>query len=198
MKRVLVATVCGLLLTMALPAAARKWTSKDGRFSIEAELVEFADGKAKLKKPSGETVTVPIERLSQADRRFLLSWAKKRAASKKNAVSDVSYVNDVQPFLTTYCAECHNQNKAKDGYDVTSFAALMRSGRKGAMVVHGKPAESRLILTRQGKGEFMPPAGSPQPTPEETAKVAAWIEAGAPDDSGGQAEEKPRPRKSRR
>jgi mono/diheme cytochrome c family protein len=198
MKRVLLATVFGLIVAMALPAAARKWTSKDGRFSTEAELVEFDDPNVTLQKPSGKTVTMELDRLCQADRRFVRAWAKKHAASKKKAAGEVSYVNDVQPFLVTYCSECHNQGKAAVGYDVTSYAALVGPGKKGPMVVPGKPGESRLILTRQGKGEFMPPAGSPQPTAEETAKIAAWIEAGAEDDTAGQGQQKPRSGKSPR
>lgn len=195
MQRTLLATVFGLLLTVALPAAARKWTSSDGRFSTEAELVEFADGEVTLKKPSGETLSVAVERLSELDRRYLQSAKRKLAAPKKNVVS---YVNDVQPFLTTYCSECHNPNKAKEGYDVTTFAALMRAGKKGLMVAPGKPAESRLILTLQGKGDPMPPKNAPQPKPEEIAKVTAWIEGGALDDSSGQGPSKSRGTKSRR
>ncbi len=188
MKRVLLTIVFGLLITVALPAATRKWTSNDGRFSTEAELVELNDETVILKKRSGETVAVPLERLSELDRRFLLSWKKKLPSLKKNVVS---YVNDVKPLLATYCAECHNPDKAKDGYDVTTFAALLRSGKKGAMVVPSKPDESRLMLTLHGTGKPMPPKKSPQPTAEEIAKFSAWIEAGAEDDSGVQGQPKP-------
>jgi mono/diheme cytochrome c family protein len=114
---------------------------------------------------------------------FLAAAGKQDAASGK---PDVSYVRDVQPFMTKYCLECHNHSKAKSGYNVETFAALMKGGKKGPMVVPEKPAESRLIVTLHGKGKPMPPKKSPQPTAEETAKMAQWIEAGARDDSNGE------------
>ncbi len=194
MKRILLPIVFGLLAAMALPAAARKWTSQDGRFSTEAEVVEFADGKVKLKKPSGDTVTVPLQRLSQADRRYLASWKKKPAEAKKIAIS---YVNEVQPFLVTYCSECHNQGLARDGYNVTTYDTLTQPGKKGPLVVPGNSAESRLTLTIRGKGEYMPPAGSPQPSREEIAKILAWVDGGAPNDLAGQGRPKPRPTRGR-
>ncbi len=77
MQRLLLATAVFCLLLAAGPAAwARKWTSSDGRFSVEAELVDFADGQVTLKKPGGETVSVPLSRLSVADRQFVVAATK--------------------------------------------------------------------------------------------------------------------------
>jgi hypothetical protein len=180
MKHILPTTVFVLLVTLALPAAARKWTSKDGHFSTDAELVEITDDSVKLKKASGDIITVPLERLSDLDRRYLVSAKKKLPPPKKEGPS---YSADIQPFLTKYCAACHNQTKAKEGYDVTTYAVLTREGKKGALVVPNKSAESRLVLTLQGKGKPMPPKQLPQPTPEEIAKVTAWIDSGAEDDT---------------
>ena len=126
------------------------------------------------KNPKSATVTVPLERLSEADREFLATLKQ----------TGPSYVADVQPFLTKYCLECHNQKKTKAGYNVETFADVMRGGKKGPMVVPGKPSESRLTLTLEGKGKPMPPKKVRQPTAAETAKVSEWIIAGASDDSG--------------
>jgi hypothetical protein len=192
MKRTLVVTVFGLLISMALPAAARRWTSADGRFTTDAELVEFADGKVTLKKRSGETIVVPLEQLSEMDRRWVQSPKKKPTATKAAPKPNViGYQKDVQPFLEKYCMGCHSPGNAKDGYDVTTFAALTRSGKKGAMVVPGNPAASRLILTIQGKGKPMPPKEYPQPPAEEVAKVSAWIQSGALDDTAPPAPKTP-------
>jgi mono/diheme cytochrome c family protein len=180
MQRVLFATIFSFMIAMALPAEARKWTSEDGRYSIEAELVQRDDANVTLKKRSGETVTVPLERLSEADRRYLLALKKEPTAPKENVVS---YAKDVQPFLTQYCAECHRQDKASDGYDVTSYATLTRRGSHGVLVVPGKPDVSRLSEVLQGMSKSMPPGDATQPPPEETAKIVAWVKAGAMDDS---------------
>ncbi len=205
MKRVVAAAVLGFLIATALTADARKWTSDDGRFTTEARLLGYADGLVKLEKDSGETITLPIERLSKADRRYvvLVSRSRQRIAAKAETASDVSFTMHVQAFLGNYCMKCHNPEEPKGGYDVTSYAALRQTGQKGPLVVPGKPAESRLILAlggdeegedKKGKyeGEIMPPAGSPQPTEEEIAKLAAWIAAGAKDDSLGPTKQRAR------
>ena len=189
MKRVLLpAVVFCLLLAMQSVAWARKWTSSDGQFSIEADLVEYAEGQVTLKKSDGETIAVPISRLSAADRRFVIAEKKKPKTPPK---TDPTYTNDIRPFLATYCAECHNQNRAEDGYAVDTFAGLTRSGKKGAIVVPGKPDESLLVKLLQPGRKHMPPEKSPQPTPEQMSKVAAWITAGAADDTASEAPQKP-------
>ncbi len=49
----------------------RTWTDASGTFTVEAELVERKDGKVTLKKSDGETIDVPIDQLSEADRKLL-------------------------------------------------------------------------------------------------------------------------------
>lgn len=202
MHRILLAVATVLLVATALSAAARKWTSKDGRFSTEAELVESDDTSVTLKKTSGDTVTVPLERLSELDRHFLNAQKKKAAAAKEKAAAAkekadaakenmVSYGREVQPFLAQYCSQCHNPAKAKEGYDVTSYATLTRPGKNGALVVPSKPDQSRLVEVMRGMSKSMPPSKSPQPSPEEITKIAAWIEAGAKDDAGGGTQSAP-------
>lgn len=177
MRRVLlIAVVFGLLIVRGSPASARKWTSGGGQFTIEAELVDVTSGKVRLKKPEGKIITVPIERLDAADQHFLASLKK----------SAPSYVGDVQPFLTKYCVECHKSSKVRGGYKVETLADLTRVGKKGPMVVPGRPAESQLILSIQSQDKPMPPKKSVQPTAEEIGKVSSWIAAGAPDDSAPQ------------
>src|SRR6188472_3670228 len=56
----------------------------------------------------------------------------------------------------------------------------MKGGEEGVVIVPGKSAESRMILALTGKVEpRMPPEDEPQPTAEEIAVLAAWIDAGA-------------------
>ena len=206
MQRILFATVFSLFFATAQPALARKWISNDGRHSTDAELVSFDDASVVLKKPSGDTVTVPLERLSDADRHYLSALKKKPASpketlapaeenkekketlapakeNKKKKESLVSYAKDVQPFLAKYCGECHKAGAARSGYDVTSYEALMRRGQYGALVVPGKPDISRLCEVMQGMSKSMPPRGAIQPMAEEIAKITEWVEAGAKDDS---------------
>ena len=54
---------------MVSPAAARTWTSRDGGFSVEAELLDVKDGNAVLKKADGTQFSVPLKKLSLGDLR---------------------------------------------------------------------------------------------------------------------------------
>jgi mono/diheme cytochrome c family protein len=104
-----------------------------------------------------------------------------------------SFTKDIKPFLNTYCQGCHSGKRAKGGYNVDSFAALTKNGRRGPLVVPGKPDDSRMTLCLDGKGKPMPPKKADQPTADEKAKVRAWIQAGAiedkePDDKKGQVD----------
>lgn len=80
-----------LALTFAVArseAAARKWASASGQFSVEADLVEVRDGKVVLKKQNGKQITVPLDKLSAADRQYIASLAAKTptdSAPKKKA-----------------------------------------------------------------------------------------------------------------
>ena len=68
--RSLIAAV--LVLTVCAPVSfARQWTDSTGKFTIEAEFVEFKDGEVRLKKASGSIITIPVEKLSEADQKFV-------------------------------------------------------------------------------------------------------------------------------
>jgi len=56
-----------LSLGLALPAAARTWTSDDGRYEAEGALIGIKDGLVTIRPDEGETITIPLQRLSQAD-----------------------------------------------------------------------------------------------------------------------------------
>ncbi len=64
------------LLVTGSAAWARKWSDNTGKFSVEAEFVAVEDGKVRLKKANDKIITVPIARLSGADRRYLASLNK--------------------------------------------------------------------------------------------------------------------------
>jgi hypothetical protein len=49
----------------------RTWSDATGKFSIDAELIEFVDGMVKLKKRDGTELSLPEARLSEADQKYL-------------------------------------------------------------------------------------------------------------------------------
>ena len=71
MKRLLAAILIIAFFGSVALATARTWKSSNGRFSTEAELLGFEDGKVQLKKADGKVIEVPLKSLSAADRRFV-------------------------------------------------------------------------------------------------------------------------------
>ncbi len=67
----------------AEPAARqlRQWTDATGKHSIQAEFVELKDGKVRLRKEDGKEVTIPLEKLSEADRKFVEQQSNGKPAS---------------------------------------------------------------------------------------------------------------------
>jgi hypothetical protein len=71
-------SVGGEVFTPSATAAAefRTWKDSSGAFQIEAQLVEAKEGAVKLRRKDGKIVSVPLEKLSDADRKFLESQKK--------------------------------------------------------------------------------------------------------------------------
>ncbi|WDI42904.1 SHD1 domain-containing protein [Bremerella sp. P1] len=61
--------VCACL--MASVVVAREWTDITGKFRTEAEYVSFQDGTVELRKPDGNPIKVPLEKLSDDDLKIL-------------------------------------------------------------------------------------------------------------------------------
>ena len=76
------------VLFLAAPSSfvqIRTWRDNTGKFTIEAEFVDVADGKVRLQKADGSLIAVPLERLSEADRRHVQSLATTSGEAAKSA-----------------------------------------------------------------------------------------------------------------
>jgi len=97
----------------------------------------------------------------------------------------VVFTQVVQPILRAKCAGCHNADKLKGGLRMDSLEALLRGGQSGPAIEKGDSAKSRLIRCLRlplTDDNHMPPAGKPQPSPDEIALLAWWVDGGAPAD----------------
>jgi hypothetical protein len=69
------AGIVGLLLFIAVPAIgageSRKWTDAGGTYSVVAEFVELKDGVVRLRRDDGRIARIPLDRLSEADKRYV-------------------------------------------------------------------------------------------------------------------------------
>jgi hypothetical protein len=61
-------------------AMVRTWTDSTGKHSIEAEFRGMVDGKVKLRKMDGSEINLPLEKLSDADQKWVRSPTKKKVS----------------------------------------------------------------------------------------------------------------------
>lgn len=90
----------------------------------------------------------------------------------------------VKPILDARCVSCHNTEKKKGGLQLHNMEGILKGGNdtKGTVVVAGKPDESELLTVIHAPlddEEHMPPKAKPQPTVDEIAVLAWWIQSGA-------------------
>ena len=95
--------------------------------------------------------------------------------------------------LREHCFTCHNQNTAKSGLAMDSYAKLMAGGSSGEVVIAGDLEGSRLwALASHAEMPYMPPMQDKLPD----AKLAIdppWIEGGALENSGSKVAAKKKP-----
>jgi mono/diheme cytochrome c family protein len=99
------------------------------------------------------------------------------------AGTEVRYNRDIRPILSNRCFKCHGPDLKKGGLDLQSRDSATRELKSGHIaVVPGKSADSELItrVSAEDASERMPPKGKGERlTPEQIAKLRAWIDQGA-------------------
>jgi hypothetical protein len=103
-----------------------------------------------------------------------------------SAAEGPSFTRDIAPILEAKCGSCHNAEKAKGGYRVHTFEALLRPGKsKKEPIVAGKPEESELFrrITTPDEEDRMPQKDEPLPS-TQIDLFRAWIASGASLDRG--------------
>lgn len=97
--------------------------------------------------------------------------------STTNENGQVCFDSQILPLFVSKCAEsgCHDSKTKKDGYDLSSYASIVKKG-----ISSGKPNNSKLytVLSASG-GDRMPPSPRAQLTSAEKKLIADWITQGA-------------------
>lgn len=91
------------------------------------------------------------------------------------------YSARIQPIFTAQCLGCHSPAKRKGGLQLTSYTALMRGGKHGAIVKAGDAPSSELfrrINLPRSDDDFMPKGKSPL-SADQIKLIEVWIAAGA-------------------
>jgi mono/diheme cytochrome c family protein len=105
---------------------------------------------------------------------LLLSFTTARLAAGADAAA--LWSGSVQPLLDVQCVKCHGPLEQKSGLELDTVKGVLRGGDEGAVVVPGKPDQSRLYKYLAAESDpHMPP--KKQLTPAQREVVREWIAA---------------------
>ncbi len=93
----------------------------------------------------------------------------------------LSFEKDVLPIFAKKCHACHAGKVTEGKLDLSTYAAMMKGGANGAVLVAGKASESYLFqLAGHIRKPIMPPKSDGDPmTSEEVSALKLWIDQGA-------------------
>jgi cytochrome c553 len=120
-----------------------------------------------LQAAGGHPGTFTAEELA-----IVQSWIDAGAIESVEPTSGPVWDGDIATLLQTKCNTCHGP-AATGGLIVSSYVDIMNGSTSGLVVNPGDGANSLLITIQQAGGH------PGQLTPEEIARVQAWIDAGA-------------------
>jgi hypothetical protein len=122
------------------------------------------------------------DRLAQEAINRIGEWIR-AGARFEQAAGQGLFRSEIKPLLEANCVRCHNSQIKRSGLDLTTRETLLRGGDTGAVVVRGD-AKSSVLYKRVSHLEQpgMPFGGQKLPD-TAIAKIAEWINSGAPYDT---------------
>ena len=93
----------------------------------------------------------------------------------------IDFVKDIQPIFAQSCYACHGPKRQESQVRWDNKEIALQGGERGADIIPGKSAESRLIHFVGGLDPdlIMPQKGTPL-TSAQIGLLRAWIDQGAP------------------
>jgi hypothetical protein len=96
------------------------------------------------------------------------------------------YTADVRPILDKRCAECHMpdmEGAQKSGFQIDSYASIMKGTKFGPVIVPGSADSSTLYILVAGKADpkINMPHGKESLSASEIDTIRRWIDQGALD-----------------
>jgi uncharacterized protein with WD repeat len=107
--------------------------------------------------------------------------------ARVHADSTPGFDSQVAPILQKNCLACHSSASKMGGFVLENYAALMKGGAHGAVIVPGKADQSRMIQMLDGKIQPRMPFGADPLAAADIATLRAWIEGGALGPAPGEA-----------
>ncbi len=112
-------------------------------------------------------------------RTLLLIALSAASARAEEPAGDAFFEKSIRPILVEKCLACHGPTAEKGGLRLDSREAALLGGTDGAVLVPGKPAESRLLAAVKQTGKLKMPKGG-KLADAEVAALEKWIALGAP------------------
>jgi mono/diheme cytochrome c family protein len=110
--------------------------------------------------------------------------SKSDDASLNTNTGELKFSRDIAPILVGNCIGCHNPERRRGNFDLTTFEKLMTGSESGPVVVPGEPAGSPLVRHIKGEDEPRMPLDNRELAPQAIAKIEAWVKSGAQLDAG--------------
>ena len=88
---------------------------------------------------------------------------------RASAPLELRFRETVEPFIGTYCFECHGQDKPKGDLDLRAYSSLGTFSKD--------PETLDLVLEQLQSGAMPPAKAKRQPTTESRRDVVAWFQA---------------------
>lgn len=92
------------------------------------------------------------------------------------------FARHIYPVLDAKCVACHGTNKEQGGLRLDSYESLMAGGKDGTVIAPRNPDGSLLlkkVTLPPHDPHFMPAEGRTPLTPDELARIRAWVLQGA-------------------
>ena len=157
----------GIILTVCTGVAqARQWADATGKFTVEADFVDFKDGKVQLKKADGSTITVPVERLSNADQKFVRETSTGRSkVAVAQQKEDEPVIPEEARRLNDEAKKCHEEGQLDKAIQlltrVIQLAPRYADAYNNLAVVHSANGDRDLALSFAKKAiSFAPKKGA--------------------------------------
>lgn len=101
------------------------------------------------------------------------------------APETIVYSREIQPLFARSClASCHDAATHAAGLDLTSWDALIRGSENGEVVIPFRSGRSHMVHRLMGMGSDSSSVSHSLLSGSESARLSAWIDAGARNDAG--------------
>ncbi|NLS90604.1 MAG: hypothetical protein GXX96_00270 [Planctomycetaceae bacterium] len=133
-------TTIGFALIGAV-SYSREWTSRDGRYTVEAELVKVEEGQVVLRRDDGSVIRVPLDRLSLGDLVFAREAIEQAKAAAAESPPETKPPVETSPDEKAMAAESEPPQEMKPEVKTSSSQSKAENPTEWQLAPDPAPAE---------------------------------------------------------